>query len=280
MNTDNNTTMPTGPGKSGGREKAGNSLPEKYSGISPYLSREELVFVKLSLAKRVAELTQAEAEKAILELMNRAYAELGTVPQGTSSGDRQNYVKAMANLIITDLNFYFPRVTMAEVAQAIKNGIRRQYGDYYGFNVISINGFVEKYLASEERSSALTRQERYRKSLEVPEEPTAEMQQQIIENGLQQCLETYRKTHRIIDFGNVNYQLLVDRGKINLTNEQKKEIYAMAEWEIQREMETRELSLAKILQQLRNPTDNTAEIVARAKDISLRKYFDTLNAKL
>jgi len=279
MNTDTDNLMPTGRGKSGGSDKAGNSLPDKYSGISPYLSREELVFVKLSLAKRVTELTQAEAEKAILELMNRGYAELGQTPQGTGPEERQRYMSAMAKLIITDLEFYFPCVTMAEVAMATKNGIRHQYGEYFGFNVISIHGFVEKYLASEEREAALVRQERYRQSQEVPVEPTAEMQKQIIETGLQQCLETFRKTGRIIDFGNVNYQLLVDRGLINLTCEQKREIYAMADWEIRREKETQELSLAKQLQQLRNPGDNKMEIIARAKELSLRKYFDQLAGK-
>lgn len=280
MSTDANNLLPTGRGKAGGSGQAGNSLPEKYSGISPYLSREELVFVKLLLAKRVTELTQAEAEKAILELMNRGYAELGQAPQGTGPEERQRYMSAMAKLIITDLEFYFPCVTIAEVAMAIKNGIRHQYGEYYGFNVISIHGFVDNYLASEEREAALVRQARYRQLQEVPEVPTAEMQHQILESGLKQCLETYRKTGRIIDFGNVNYQMLVDRGLIKLTCEEKQEIYAMADWELRREKETQELSLSKQLQQIRNPTDNKQEIKARAKEISLRKYFDSLNAKL
>jgi len=259
-----------------GPAKQGNLLPERYSGISPFLSKHDLGFVKAARAIKVSDLSQPDALKGIIECMNIGYAELGLTPPGSHSENRKEHLVGMANLIITDLAFYFPQVTLAEVVQAIRKGIRKEYGEYYGYNVIAIHFFVEEYLKSEERAAAMERQERYRQSQEASENLTPGQQRQILLDGLKQCLETYRKTGRIIDFGHVNYQLLVDDGRINLTNEQKQEIYEIAEWQIQREKETQELSLSKQLYLIKNPPDNKPEVISRAKELSLKKYFDSL----
>lgn len=256
--------------------KQGNYLPERYSGISPYLSPHELAFVKASHSIKLSELAQSDALKEIIVCMNIGFAELGQIPPGSSSFNQQEHLVAMASLILTDLNFYFPQVTVAEIAQAIRKGIRHEFGEYYGYNVIAIHGFVEKYLESEERAAAMDRQNRYRQSQQEPQELTSDQQRQILVEGLKQCRETYKKTGRIIDFGNVNYQLLVDGGHLNLTNEEKQEIYEIAEWQIQREKETQELSLSKQLYLIKNPPDNKPEVIARAKDLSLKRYFDGL----
>lgn len=259
--------------------KKNTNLPEKYSGISPFLTRQELAFVKAAFAPKVSELTPAEAEKSTLECINRAYAELGQLPAGSRAEDRQRSLSTMSHLILNDLTLYFPLVTIAEVSQAIKRGIRREFGEYYGFNVISVHGFVDKYLDSEERRAALERQQRHQMAQEATEELSEEAKLKLMEDGLKHCEETYRKTGRIIDFGSVNYQMLVDRGKIKLTNEQKREIYEMAKWEIKRENENQELSLSKALYLIKNPPDQRIEIIARAREIALRKYFDSIQTK-
>lgn len=251
-------------------------LPERYSGISPFLSRHDLGFVKATRAVKVSDLSQPDALKGIIECMNIGYAELGQTPPGSRSENRQEHLVAMANLVLTDLTFYFPQVTFTEIVMAIRKGIRKEYGEYYGYNVIAIHFFVEEYLKSEERTAAMDRQERYRQSQEASEHLTSEQQRHILVEGLKQCRKTYRKTGRIIDFGHVNYQLLVDGGRINLTNEEKQEIYEIAEWQIQREKETQELSLSKQLYLIKNPPDIKLDVIARAKDLALKKYFDSL----
>ena len=247
--------------------------------LSPFLSKREMIFVKATGSPVLSSMTQNKAEQKIMELINRAFAELGHVPPGTSLEERRKYLLSMTQLIINDLTLYFPHVRLSEVANAIACGIRHEYGDYFGFNVISIHGFVEKYLDAEERREALARQKRYLESLQEPEALTPEQIAKIMADGLKECRETYLTTGRIIDCGNVNYRQLVDSGALVLTTEERQEIYNQARQEVALEHATNDLSLSKKLFLIRNPPDLTTEYIIKARDIALRRYFDKESAK-
>lgn len=244
--------------------------------LSPFLSKRELVFVKAARSPLLSAMSQNQAETKILELINRAFAELGHVPPGTTLEERRKYLLSFTKLIINDLILYYPNVRLSEVAAAIANGIRHEYGDYYGFNVITVHGFVEKYLDAEERREALARQNRYLESLQEPQQLTPEQIAKIMADGLKECRETYLTTGRIIDYGNVNYQQLVDSGDLVLTPEERQEIYNQAKMEVTHEHAMQDLSLSKKLFLIRNPPDLTTEYIIKARNIALKRYFDRL----
>lgn len=248
--------------------------PAQPAALSPFLSQREMIFIKATFSPILATMPRDKAEFKIMELVNRAYAELGHVPPGSSMEERKKHILGTAQLIINDLNLYYPYVRILEVANAITQGIRREFGDYYGFNVIAVHGFVEKYLELEERRGALERQNRYLDSLQEPEELTPEQIEQIMADGLMNCRDTYLTTGRIIDWGHPNYQQLVDSGKLVLTEEDKKEIYELAELEVRQEHTLQDLSLSKRLYLIKNPPDLKSEIISKCKDIALKRYFD------
>ncbi len=254
------------------RLKCGIVLSEQ--GICPALSRNEMQFVKARYAESLDKLPEAKAIQYIVEMLNRSYAELGHVPVGSSIQERANLMKATAGLILNDLLFHYPKVTLEEIGNAVRRGIRREYGEYYGFNAISIHEFVKKYLNSDDRLNALDRQSRYLNTQKPVEEISEQEKERLLREGLEQCRETYRKTGRIIDFGNVNYQLLVDSGDINLSIEEKLEIYREARIQIKTELDAQAVSFHQIVSRMRGEESDEAAVVARAKEISLSRYFD------
>ncbi len=254
------------------RLKCGMVLSEQ--GICPTLSRDEMHYVKARYAESLDKLPESQAIQFIVEMLNRSYAELGHVPVGSGINERANLMKATAGLIRNDLLFHFPKVTLQEIGNAVRRGIRREYGEYYGFNAISIHEFVKKYLNSDERLNALDRQSRFLSSKAPPEEISQAAKDELMQAGLKQCRETYRKTGRIIDFGSVNYHLLEQSGEINLSPEAKREIYHEAQTQIKAELDAQAVSFHQIVSRMRGDETDDVAIVARAKEISLKRYFD------
>lgn len=248
----------------------------KKPALSPLLSGYQAGYVKARYGVRVTSLSEPEAETALLELINRAFVELGQLPTGSGSADRKKYLGVMARMTLNDIKLYFPQVTLEEVANAMRRGIRREYGEYFGFNVIAVHGFIEKYLESDDRNDALAKQNRFLLAKDVPEELPVINQQEIMEAGLLRCYENYRKTGRVIDCGNVNYEMLVKEGKINLTNEEKHLIYKEAERLIKHEEDQQAGSFHQIVARLRVQGTDHGTIVSRAKELALKRYFDSL----
>ncbi len=252
----------------------------KSTGISPVLTQDEIRMVKAHYAEPIDILPEQQVIKGIVELLNRGYVELGHVPVGTSRHDRATLVRATAILIRTDLIFHFPKVTFPEIQAAVRQGLRREYGDYYGFNSLSVHFFVKSYLNSEERFNALERQKRYMILNAPPKELSQEAKDELMKAGLEQCRETYRKTGRIIDFGSVNFHMLEQSGEINLSPEERLEIYHEAQMQLKAETDAQSTSFHQILTRLRsNDTDQIA-ITSRSKEIALKRYFEKLEKSI
>jgi hypothetical protein len=232
-------------------------------------------FVKSRYAESIDKHPEPLVIKFICEVLGRSYAELGQMPVGATQRDRESLMKSTALLIRNDLLFHFPKVTLPEIANAVRRGLRQDYGEYFGFNAISIHEFVKKYLSSEDRLNALDKQSRFLYAHTPPEEISEEAKDELLSSGLQQCRETYRKTGRIIDFGSVNYQLLVESGEINLSLEEKREIYREAQVQIKAELDAQAVSFHQIVSRMRGDETDEVAIVARAKEISLKNYFDS-----
>lgn len=248
----------------------------KSTGISPFITGTELAYVKARNAEKVTDMPEGEALNHIIQIINRAFGELGQTPSGRSPQDRQDNMLAIAKLVLNDLRYYFPQVTVHEVAQAVRRGIREEYGQYYGFNVIAIHKFVESYLDSEERNNALAKQNRFIAAQSVVEEPSDTEKEKIMQEGITRCYQIFKVTGRIIDYGNVNYDHLVARGDINFTVEEKKQFYAEAEVLIKAEALKDEQQVLHLMQRRFLNKDLKPLIIARAKELALKRHFQEM----
>lgn len=242
--------------------------------ISPFIRTNEAEFVKATYSTKVCEMGELKAEKALVQIVNRAYSELGQIPSGSARIERNQYLEGISKLINCDLMLYFPTITIHEVEQAIKRGIRREYGEYFGFNVIAVHTFVEKYLNSEARTEALRRQNVFLASLEETVAPDREKQWKLFKEGLLSCYEIYKTKRQIIDFGCINYEFLVKAGQIQLSADEKRRIYQQAVEQIKIEQAQEQTSVKNIFSYIKNNEPGTNAYVLRSKEISLANYFD------
>lgn len=91
--------------------------------------------------------------KAVLAAISTAFTDLNKEDsQVEFNGATVKYSHYMANTI-TDAILAKPSLRLIrpfEIKTAISNGLRNVYGDYFGFNVVNVELFLEQYMASPE----------------------------------------------------------------------------------------------------------------------------------
>jgi len=176
----------------------------------------------------------------------------------------------------------YPNMRIEEIPIAIDRGIRKEYGEYFGINVVSISGFFRGYLASQERAEAA--KELNKLALPEPTKPTeAEIKAMEIDM-IVKAYEKFKSEGYYADFGNHVYRKLDERGLISFTPERKREFMEQAKKSVQdknnpatalnREERAKRLS---VIERLANAIKTGDTLVVReAKQIALMAYFGEL----
>lgn len=189
-------------------------------------------------------------------------------------------IAAMSQILEKDIrNSKLQNLTLEEVRYAVENGIKGEYGDYYGLNNVTLLNFLKAYSTSETRAKALQAQNLKQipqKTTITEHEKTQEMINRIIEK-----FNKYKETNRLMDYGNPSYNFLAKAGIINYTEEKRKEFKILAR-KMVTARETLELTnplkrkdALQMLEDIKNDTEHK-KIIAEAKRLALKDFFNNL----
>jgi hypothetical protein len=176
--------------------------------------------------------------------------------------------------VCNDLQKRYKGMTLNEVDYALNAGVRGEYGEYYGINVVSINKWLRAYYNSEERREA--QRSKIFPELALPQS-TALTDREILEiklDAYNKALSLANEGKYVKDRGNLVYNFLDERGKISFTSAEKSAFIDRAKIELEAEARAR-------AKDARTPrpvsyfvdeiTDNS--VTARAKQIALNEYL-------
>lgn len=94
-------------------------------------------------------------------LIGGVYAQIGQSIDGKE-------LAGMASALFRDLQTRYSMLTLHEVGLALDNGLRGDYGQYYGLSVITFNNWLKAYKQSDERYKAIKSMEKARNALPPP----------------------------------------------------------------------------------------------------------------
>lgn len=185
------------------------------------------------------------------------------------------------NFMVTELHkdviTRFKSLTLQEVDIALTNGVKGDYGEYFGLNVKSFNKFLNAYTFSEERGRAI---EAGRNRIDSSKQITAkgsitkeENERISIENTLYTFNE-YKQTKECFDPGNCVYDFLDRRNLISFSSTEKWGF--MEEAKKQREREIKFLGKTMLISDVMEKQQEDGIVVAYAKKIALKRYFGDL----
>lgn len=228
-------------------------------------------------SKPLSELDRLEVEKHFFKIVSQAYSDIGNY-----SVSKDNIKLAISSLLNECLP-YRHRISPTGVENAVKRGIRKEFGDYYGINAVSFNLFLKSYIESAERKNAIEKQKRYEEQLQREKE-NAENH----DSGQSFTIysyEKYKESGVLYDPANVAYDWLKKKNLIPVfTKEDKEAIKMEAEQRVRTFQEHEKSGVPAseyILKRLQGRGEKKKEtfdekVLVLCKQIHLRKIYDQI----
>lgn len=248
--------------------------------LSIRLDTNERAMVKAS--SKFNAMTKDIEDREILETLTsiilQAYTDAGQVVKGETKAEQQLSIKNFALSLLSDIREYFKTITLQEVEIAIRNGVRKMYGEYMGLNVVSFHGFIHAYKHSLERTEALHKQLQHEKENQQGEPALSEQEaDKLMDDACIEAFEQYKRTGKLMDWGSVKYLHLEKKGIITYDNEEKQEILEAAKKRLQAERSLTQQggSLHDIIQAQKNVgifSEN--ELRSMARLVALERFFE------
>lgn len=241
---------------------------------------QETAIMQAQNSPTILSLQKNEIKAQINGYILKAFTDAGVNINGQTSSDKERTILILSDSVSDDMMHYFKTLTIQEIGLAIQNGIRGEYGDFYGINVKTIHQFCKAFRDSFERNETM----RKVKQQTEPDEQKLS-QAEIDKIMIPACIDAFKKykeTNELIDFGGAKFTYLKSIGLISLTPERQTEIMEQAKKE-QAEESNKAI--------FKNGADSMAGIIAgnilknldkhetvknAARLIALREYFDYL----
>lgn len=139
--------------------------------------------------------------------------------------------KLFITVAIDDIKNEFPMLTISDVRIALKKGVRKKYGEFYGINITTINVWLNKY-SDEDKIQSMEKL----LLIKPMEEEKIYTQEEKLANhkiwieGVYAEFEKYKQTghYSFYDFNGAFYKYAKDIELIKLTEEQQTVIYDKA----------------------------------------------------
>lgn len=137
-------------------------------------------------------------------------------------------LKLLCHGLYEEINKYFPFMSMEEIRIAFSNGVRKEYGDFFGINISTFNFWLKSWQSDEKRKQA---QSAIRAANEVEYKPVMTPTEAEYEwkNTILHQFAKFKKTGILTIFMPVRlFKNFEDNGLIKLTKEEKNIIYKQA----------------------------------------------------
>lgn len=206
----------------------------------------------------------------VFKIVVKAYMAAGQTPDNTS-------LKLIASEMTNDIYRNYSMLSIEEITEAFYHGVRYNYGEYFGLNIVTFNKWLKHYLENEHGKYVLELS-KTRLMLTEKTEPTDQEKEDILKAGVKRCYDHYKQKKEIIDYGNPIFDYLYDNGKILLTDIQWNNYLLRATREVMGRLQQKSVSVDRIERQDAKRAlinlESDYEIQSLAKRIALAEYFD------
>lgn len=153
-----------------------------------------------------------DAFSKITNILLTSYHYLGFNIPGHTKDEQADYISSFSRSVIQEFITEFPMFTVSDIQLLIHNGIREKYGQYMGFNLITIHKFAKSY--SEKRSEVLVKLRSLSESKPTAQIPTEKEWDIKMAKRITDEYNNLKLNKEIVDFGNIIYNYLVKKNVI------------------------------------------------------------------
>jgi hypothetical protein len=236
-------------------------------------------FVELRKGKKVNQLEFPVFYESIRNLIKLVYFE---------SGFDKNLEKAvldhMTNVVTKDILRDYSNLTLEEISESFRFGVRKKFGDYFGISIVSLLDWIKGFINLPERKAELTK---FNSGLAKSKEKSPEEIQAILDSIIPNMISEYKSKGVVSNFGNARYDYLVSTGNLkdDSYKEYLEESFSTSQVQIKRELHGAKLRLERfkvkeLISKLENFSPDSIDVIKQAKDFSVNNWIKNhLNGK-
>ena len=91
---------------------------------------------------------QSELKDRVIKALAKTYIDSGKVIETKE-------LLSLSNGVINEVKRYFASLKIDELDLCFQNGVRKQYGEYFGLNIVTFHQWIKSYILEEKRIEAL-----------------------------------------------------------------------------------------------------------------------------
>jgi len=226
------------------------------------------------LAKQVKYEDENVVFEAIKAALAISFAHLNAKKLGSEQMD------FLANEVTDAIIEKYPGIRISEIKTAFANGIRGEYGEYFGLSVVTFDNFIKSYILSPERANLS-------KTTPMLEGPTMPTSHEMFKTAKYNALEAYKLFSLNKSFERIAlaaYTFLDGLNLIKFTAKEKWDFIDEAKIELKRNLdnqkalETRPAERKKLLSTLEELANNGCkdQVINVSKKIALTAFFQSI----
>lgn len=243
-------------------------------------SPSELLYIKANDNVQIHSKSSSEVTKKLNDLISKTFFEAG---QSKLSSHEH---LALCMSFTKDLFLSYRFKTFEEIELAFHKGVRKEYGEYFGLNIVTFINWIKSYEKDQKRIEAL--QKKINQINYSHKELTHEEKHSIHLKSICDCFDDYAKNGMLSKYKGYDdltcYDILKKSDIIHITKEYSWEIWNKAKKNVEARLNAEKLKnagdylrikeIVKRLETINNSDD--IEIKNEAKRIALRDFFDGL----
>lgn len=250
------------------------------------MSNEIAIIQKARNLPRVRDLETGVILSRITASIGKVFITAGQVPQNE---EEKKALKAdiqfMASELTKDVEERYAGLTIEEIVIALEKGVRKDFGKYYGLNVVTFNDWLSAYAKSHKRSRAIAEQIKMN-TIPAPIKLTPEQLDAKKKDIILIGLNLYKKMGSYPGRPDTIYDALVERGLINLSESEKWDIYNQAQKRLIGELEKRKRepnnffkikAISNDIELFLTPNTRSKErIIFEAKKVAINNFYKNI----
>jgi len=234
------------------------------------------------ISKKIVEMSKGDAMKEFYDIFGKMYFDSGQqIPEN-------EYQKLLCNSWHQEVSNDFKFLRIDEMKLAFHNGIRKQYGEFYGLNIATFHSWIKAYIAEDRRKDALAK---IKELNEAPPKPimTATEAEYAWKETIKKQFAQFKETGQLlIEFPSYAFEWFESHGLITLSNEEKKAIFEQAKLRVSEKKRLVRLnpknrselnSATSFLNRLATnqlTSEEQREIKSEARFMALKSYFESI----
>lgn len=106
-------------------------------------------------SEKILDAKKSDMMKMILEVLPKTYYDAGQVMPGHDVNAQKQNLQVLSGALYEEIKTFFPFLKVEELKLSFRNGVRGEYGEFFGLNIVTFHKWIKGFISDERRKQSL-----------------------------------------------------------------------------------------------------------------------------